>query len=93
LDYDEYTAKPPELFMTTQPITLPETFLAQLQTLPPEQIQQVIDFVEFLNQKYVSSQPDQSMLKQPRVLGLHKGMGWISEDFNASLPDEFWTGE
>ena len=79
--------------MTAQTITLPETFLVQLQTLPAEQIQQVIDFVEFLNQKYVSSQPEQSMLKQPRLLGLHKGMGWISEDFNAPLPDEFWAEE
>lgn len=72
-------------------ITLPETFLVQLQTLPPEQIQQVIDFVEFLNRKYVLPQPSQSMVKQPRVLGLHQGRGWSSEDFNAPLPDEFWT--
>ena len=27
-----------------------------------------------------------------RVAGLHKGEGWISEDFNDPLPDEFWTG-
>jgi prevent-host-death family protein len=29
----------------------------------------------------------------PRVAGLHKGEGWISEDFNDPLPDEFWIGE
>lgn len=29
----------------------------------------------------------------PRVLGLHKGQGWISEDFNEPLPDAFWLGE
>lgn len=79
--------------MTAQTITLPETFLAQLQALPPEQIQQVIDFVEFLNRKYVSSHSSQSMVKPPRVLGLHQGMGWIREDFNDPLPDNFWTGE
>ncbi len=80
--------------MTAQTVTLPETFLAQLQALPPEQIQQVIDLVEFLNRKYVSSQPGhQSIVKQPRVLGLHQGRGWIAEDFNDSLPDEFWTGK
>jgi hypothetical protein len=78
--------------MKTQRITLPETFLAQLQDLPPEQIQQVIDLVEFLNQKYVSSQPShQLVVKQPRVLGLHQGRGWIAKDFNDSFPDEFWT--
>ena len=29
----------------------------------------------------------------PRVLGLHEGQGWMSEEFNDSLPDEFWLGE
>ena len=27
-----------------------------------------------------------------RVLGLHEGQGWISEDFDDELPDEFWGG-
>jgi len=26
-----------------------------------------------------------------RIAGLHAGMGWISDDFDASLPDEFWV--
>lgn len=29
----------------------------------------------------------------PRVLGLHEGQGWISDDFNEPLPDSFWLGE
>lgn len=29
---------------------------------------------------------------KPRVAGLHKGKGWISEDFNDPLSDEFWSG-
>lgn len=28
-----------------------------------------------------------------RVLGLHEGQGWISDDFTDPLPDEFWFGE
>jgi antitoxin (DNA-binding transcriptional repressor) of toxin-antitoxin stability system len=28
----------------------------------------------------------------PRVLGLHEGQGWISDDFKEPLPDEFWLG-
>jgi len=28
----------------------------------------------------------------PRVLGLHPGSIWTSDDFNAPLPDEFWLG-
>lgn len=27
-----------------------------------------------------------------RVAGLHAGMGWVSDDFDDPLPDEFWTG-
>ena len=28
------------------------------------------------------------------ILGLHQnGQSWMSEDFNAPLPDEFWLGE
>lgn len=70
--------------MNSQTTTLPQ-LLMQLQLLPPEQRQQVIDFVEFLHQKYGASQSEQAAVKQPRVLGLHQGRGWISEDFNDSL--------
>ncbi len=28
-----------------------------------------------------------------RVLGLHQGLGWMSEDFDAPLGDEFWLQE
>ena len=28
----------------------------------------------------------------PRVMGLFEGQGWISDDFDAPLPDEFWGG-
>ena len=31
--------------------------------------------------------------RAPRVPGLHAGLGWMSDDFNAPLPDEFWLGE
>ncbi len=27
-----------------------------------------------------------------RVLGLHEGQGWISDDFTDELPDSFWLG-
>lgn len=32
-------------------------------------------------------------LPRPRVLGLHPGAIEISEDFDAPLPDELWTGD
>ena len=33
------------------------------------------------------------VLVRPRVLGLHDGSVWTSDDFDAPLPDEFWLGE
>jgi len=27
-----------------------------------------------------------------RVLGLNRGVAWMSEDFDDPLPDEFWPG-
>ncbi len=29
---------------------------------------------------------------KPRTFGQHKGKAWMSEDFNAPLPDNFWLG-
>ena len=28
----------------------------------------------------------------PRVFGEYKGQIWVSDDFDAPLPDEFWLG-
>jgi len=28
-----------------------------------------------------------------RVLGLHEGQGWISDDFTDELPTSFWLGD
>ncbi|MCM0594205.1 MAG: DUF2281 domain-containing protein [Gloeotrichia echinulata IR180] len=63
--------------MTSQTLNITETLIAQLQTLPPEQQQMVVNFVEFLAHKHAQSQPSQQ-----RVLGLNQGEIWISEDFN-----------
>jgi len=30
--------------------------------------------------------------RKPRTFGQHKGKAWMSEDFNAPLPDNFWLG-
>ncbi|MBD2504236.1 type II toxin-antitoxin system VapB family antitoxin [Anabaena azotica] len=78
--------------MTSQVVDTTSELIAKLQTLPPEKLQQVLDFVEFLAQKY--TQP-QEIEQQPekRVLGLHQGQIWMSDDFNDPLPDEFWLGE
>ncbi|MEH2079220.1 MAG: DUF2281 domain-containing protein [Nostoc sp.] len=74
--------------MTYQVLDSTSKLIAKLQTLAPEQQQQVLDFVEFLPQKY--AQPQQS--PQKRVLGLNQGKIWISDDFNDPLPDELRSG-
>ena len=69
--------------MTSQLVNTTEEIIALLLSLPPQQQQQVVDFIEFLGQKYVQQQSNQSQPK-PRIAGLHKGKGWMSEDFNCS---------
>ncbi|MEH2195848.1 MAG: DUF2281 domain-containing protein [Nostoc sp.] len=75
--------------MTSNVVDTTSKLIAKLQTLAPEQQQQVLDFVEFIAQKY--AQPQQP--PQNRVLGLNQGKIWISDDFNEPLPDEFWLDE
>jgi Protein of unknown function (DUF2281) len=78
---------------TSEAILIPEDVLAVLQALSPERRQQVFDFAEFLGQK--QEQADQSKPDSfpPRVLGLHAGQGWTSDDFDEPLPDDFWFSE
>jgi prevent-host-death family protein len=33
-----------------------------------------------------------SSTTRSRIAGLNKGKIWMSDDFNAPLPDEFWAG-
>jgi len=64
--------------MTSPVIDTISEVINKLQTLPPEQQQQVLDFVEFLAQRYDQAQG----IPQKRVLGLHQGKIWMSDDFN-----------
>ncbi|BAB77672.1 DUF2281 domain-containing protein [Anabaena sp. FACHB-709] len=78
--------------MTSQVVDTTSDLIAKLETLPPEKLQQVLDFVEFLAQKYTQT-PESEQTPQKRVLGLNQGEIWMSDDFNEPLPDEFWLGE
>ena len=78
--------------MNSQTINITEGLVTRLQNLPPEQQQQVVDFIEFLEHKYIQQPSNQEQPKR-RIFGLHEGQGWMSEDFNQPLPDEFWMGE
>lgn len=79
--------------MTSPILNIAEALVSKLQNLSPEQQQTVLDFAEFLLQRHTQSQPVQTQPAQQRVLGLHQGEIWMSEDFNEPLPDEFWMGE
>ncbi|NJM19370.1 MAG: DUF2281 domain-containing protein [Richelia sp. RM2_1_2] len=79
--------------MTSQSVNITEVLIAKVQSLPPEQQQTLLDFVEFLEHKNTQSQPISTQPVQQRVLGLNRGEIWMSEDFNEPLPDEFWLGE
>ena len=70
--------------MTSQLAYITSELITKLQTLPPQQQQQVLDFVEFLAQKYAQAEET----PKKRVMGLHKGKIWMSDDFNDPLPDE-----
>lgn len=35
---------------------------------------------------------EESRATQPRVIGLHEGAVWMSENFDEPLPDDFWLG-
>ncbi|UKO97064.1 type II toxin-antitoxin system VapB family antitoxin [Nostoc sp. UHCC 0870] len=78
--------------MTAQVVDTTSELISKLQTLAPEQQQQVLDFVEFLAQKYALPEETQE-IPEKRVLGLSEGEIWMSDDFNDPLPDEFWMGE
>ena len=66
--------------------SLIESAIAQLEKLPPQQQQQVLDYIEFLAQKYIELQPP-----QPRIHGLHRGKIWMSDDFNDPIPPDYWS--
>jgi len=38
------------------------------------------------------AQSKESQTQTPRVFGEHKGQIWVSDDFDAPLPDKFWFG-
>ncbi len=47
-----------------------------------------------VNSNQLASQPKEKSELKPRVWGLHAHLPYyISDDFDAELPDEFWLGE
>ncbi len=72
--------------MLTIPIKF-DDLLKVVDDLTPQQ-KQILR--QRIDQEPISSEID---LSKPRVLGLHLGSMWTSDDFDDPLPDEFWLGE
>ena len=67
--------------MTSTTTDLTDLIIDKVKDLPLEQQQKIFDFAEFISNKY--SQVNKP--KKKRILGLAKGKGWISDDFNEPL--------
>ncbi len=76
--------------MTSYTNSIVESIITKLQDISLEQQQQILDYVEFIAEKYSVEQDNLKQSPKKRILGLHKGKMWISDDFNEPLPDEFW---
>ncbi len=74
-------------------------FARQVTALTPGKSAAFVNFCRVLLERQMRSIPENTSVEaappppQQRVLGLHQGMGWMSEDFNQPLPDAFWLGE
>ncbi len=68
--------------MTLTKTNLTDLIVDTVKDLPLEQQQEILDFAQFISHKYyqVNKKP-----KKKRVLGLSKGKGWMSDDFNEPL--------
>lgn len=68
-------------------MTITIEYVAQLAALRKTTVPALL---KELGLKPVSKEKENSTPK--RVAGLHAGMVWMSEDFDAPLSDEFWLG-
>lgn len=74
--------------MLTIPIQF-DDLLKVIEKLSPEQKRVLREHLEAEEETPV----EEGATAKPRVLGLHPGAIWTSEDFDDPLPDEFWLGE
>ncbi|ALJ68113.1 MULTISPECIES: DUF2281 domain-containing protein [unclassified Synechocystis] len=73
--------------MTKPTIELSESVFKKIQVLSPENQKQILDFLESITANSDETQEK----KATRISGLYQGQGWISDDFNDPLTDEFFS--
>ncbi len=78
--------------MSPKNVTLQEAegHLAELLDLVEQGNEIVITTGEELRAKLVMVR---ERSRGPRVFGQHRGKAWLSDDFDAPLPPDFWSGE
>jgi hypothetical protein len=76
-------------FLVT-PMTTLETIISELSSAPESLLLEVASFIRSAKDNTIASENSSG---SPRTPNLHQGEIWMSDDFNDSLPDEFWIGE
>lgn len=71
--------------------TIQDVLTAAEQLTPVEQLEVIQALSRSLQHRY-ASQNSASSLPGRRILGLDTGRVWMSDDFDAELPDSFWLG-
>ena len=69
-------------------VALKENIAAIVADLSEELLAEVVDFAEFLREKERRKNAG-TPPKKKRVSGMYEGQGWISDDFNDYLGDDF----
>jgi hypothetical protein len=72
--------------------TMQDVLNAAHRLSPAEQFEIINTLLQRLQQRYSPTEKTDTA-SEPRVLGLHRGLVQISDDFGAALPESFWLGE
>lgn len=70
-----------------------EALLREVDALTPEELKQLYTYIVENRIQFTEGQLPEK--PRQRILGLHAHLGaaWMSDDFDAELPDSFWLGE
>ncbi len=74
-------------------IDVPAEIAEKMSRKAAQEGRDVAAYLRHLAVQDASSFVEQPHAMAPRTPGLHKGLYWIAEDFDAPLPDSFWLGE
>lgn len=75
--------------MKTNEIT--EKIITKLQTIPLDKQKQILDYIDSILKQSALSSERPPLSPKKRVLGLHQGKIWMSNDFNDPLHNDFWN--